>query len=51
MNPLSPFTYYFRHKGQALLLLVLIGSLTLGVTTMVRLTDGTPPGRPRSPSG
>ncbi len=39
MNPLSPFTYYRRHKGQALLLLVLIGSLTLGVTTMVRLTD------------
>ena len=39
MNPLSPFTYYVRHKGQALLLLVLIGSLTLGVTTMVRLTD------------
>jgi ABC-type antimicrobial peptide transport system permease subunit len=39
MNPLSPFTYYLRHKGQALLLLVLIGSLTLGVTTMVRLTD------------
>ncbi len=39
MNPLSPFTYHRRHKGQALLLLVLIGSLTLGVTTMVRLTD------------
>ena len=39
MNPLSPFTYYRRHKGQALLLLVLISSLTLGVTTMVRLTD------------
>jgi len=39
MNPLSPLTYYRRHKGQALLLLVLIGSLTLGVTTMVRLTD------------
>ena len=38
-NPLSPFTYYLRHKGQALLLLVLIGSLTLGVTIMVRLTD------------
>jgi ABC-type lipoprotein release transport system permease subunit len=31
MNPLSPFTYTLRHKGQALLLLVLIGSLTLGV--------------------
>ena len=35
MNPLSPFTYYRRHKGQALLLLVLIGSLTLGVFVMV----------------
>jgi ABC-type lipoprotein release transport system permease subunit len=39
MNPLSPFTYYRRHKGQALLLLVLIGSLTLGVHAMVSLTD------------
>jgi len=39
MNTLSPFSYCIRHKGQALLLLVLIGSLTLGVTTMVRLTD------------
>jgi ABC-type lipoprotein release transport system permease subunit len=35
MNPLSPFTYYRRHKGQALLLLVLIGSLTLGVFLIV----------------
>jgi ABC-type antimicrobial peptide transport system permease subunit len=39
MNPLSPFTYYRRHKRQALLLLVLIGSLTLGVHAMVSLTD------------
>ena len=39
MNPLSPFTYTLRHKGQALLLLVLIGSLTLGVHAMVSLTD------------
>jgi hypothetical protein len=31
MNPTSPFTYYRRHKRSALLLLVLIGSLTLGV--------------------
>jgi ABC-type lipoprotein release transport system permease subunit len=31
MNPLSPFTYYRRHKLQALLLLVPIASLTLGV--------------------
>jgi ABC-type antimicrobial peptide transport system permease subunit len=35
LNPLSPFTYYRRHKGQALLLLVLVGSLTLGVFSMV----------------
>jgi ABC-type lipoprotein release transport system permease subunit len=35
MNPLSPFTYYRRHKRVALLLLVLIGSLTLGVFVMV----------------
>jgi ABC-type lipoprotein release transport system permease subunit len=35
MNPLNPFTYYRRHKGQALLLLVLVGSLTLGVFVMV----------------
>ncbi|MFC1975170.1 FtsX-like permease family protein [Chloroflexota bacterium] len=41
MNPLSPFTYYRRHKGQALLVLVLIGSLTLGVHAMVSLTDVT----------
>jgi len=41
MNPLSPFTYYVRHKGQALLVLVLIGSLTLGVHAMVSLTDVT----------
>ena len=39
MNPLSPLTYYRRHKGQALLLLVLIGSLTLGIYTMVSLLD------------
>jgi len=39
MNPLSPLTYYRRHKRQALLLLVLIGSLTLGIHAMVGLTD------------
>jgi ABC-type lipoprotein release transport system permease subunit len=39
MNPLSPFTYYRRHKGQALLLLALIGSLTLSVYMTVSLTD------------
>jgi ABC-type antimicrobial peptide transport system permease subunit len=35
MNPLSPFTYTLRHKGEALLLLVLVGSLTLGVFLVV----------------
>jgi ABC-type lipoprotein release transport system permease subunit len=39
MNPLSPFTYYRRHKGQALLLLVLIAALTLGVHMMYSLTN------------
>ncbi len=39
MNPLSPFTYYVRHKGQALLVLVLIGSLTLGVYTIISLNN------------
>jgi ABC-type antimicrobial peptide transport system permease subunit len=38
MNPLSPFTYYRRHKRQALLVLALIGSLTLGVYVIVGLT-------------
>jgi ABC-type lipoprotein release transport system permease subunit len=40
MNPLSPFTYYRRHKRAALLLLVLIGSLTLGVFLMVGAMSG-----------
>ena len=39
MNPLSPFTYYRRHRGQALLLVGLIAALTLGVHTMVGLSD------------
>lgn len=32
---MSPFTYYRRHEGQAILLLALIASLTLGVFVMV----------------
>ena len=39
MNPLSPLTYYRRHKGSTLLLLVLISLMTLGVSVMVRLPD------------
>ncbi len=35
MNPLSPLTYYRRHKRAALLLLALIGSLTLGLFVLV----------------
>jgi ABC-type lipoprotein release transport system permease subunit len=39
MNPLSHFTYYRRHKRQTLLLIGLVGLMTLGVCTMVRLLD------------
>jgi len=39
MNPLSPFTYYRRHKRRALLLLSLISLATLGVCVMVCLLD------------
>ena len=39
MNPLSPLTYYQRHKRSTFLLLVLISLMTLGVCVMVRLPD------------
>ena len=39
MNPLSPFTYYRRHKWSALLLVGIISLATLGVCIMVRLLD------------
>ena len=39
MNPLSPFTYYRRHKRSTLLLMSLIGLTTLGVCVMIRLID------------
>jgi ABC-type lipoprotein release transport system permease subunit len=39
MNPLSPLTYYLRHKRQTLLLMSLISLTTLGVCIMVRLLD------------
>ena len=39
MNPLSPFTYYRRHKRQALLLFILITLATLGICVMIRLLD------------
>ncbi len=35
MNPLSPFTYYRRHKRQTLLLVSLIALVTMGVYVMV----------------
>jgi ABC-type lipoprotein release transport system permease subunit len=35
MNPLSPLTYYRRHKRQTLLLASLVALVTLGVTVMV----------------
>jgi|GEM_PF-597018 len=39
MNPLSPLTYYRRHKRRALLLLGLISLTTLCVCIVVRLLD------------
>jgi ABC-type lipoprotein release transport system permease subunit len=42
VNPLSPFTYYRRHKRQTLLLLILISLMTVGVCVMVRLLDSMP---------
>jgi ABC-type antimicrobial peptide transport system permease subunit len=39
MNPLSPVTYYRRHKRRALLLVGLIAALTLGVHMMYSLTN------------
>jgi hypothetical protein len=44
MNPLSPLTYYRRHKRQTVLLMGLIALMTLGVCTMVRLLDSLPEG-------
>ena len=39
MNPLSPFTYYRRHKRQTLLLVGLITLVTLGIYVMVGVVD------------
>jgi ABC-type lipoprotein release transport system permease subunit len=41
MNPLSPLTYYRRHKWTALLLLGLIILTTLGLYLMVAILDST----------
>ncbi|MCP4544649.1 MAG: hypothetical protein GY832_46705 [Chloroflexi bacterium] len=42
MNPLSPLTFHLRHKRQTLLLVGLVGLMTLGICTMVRLLDSMP---------
>jgi ABC-type lipoprotein release transport system permease subunit len=42
MNPLSPLTYYRRHKQSALLLVSLITLVTLGVYVMVSVLDSMP---------
>ena len=39
MNPLSPFTYYRRHKRQTFLLVGLITLVTVGVYLMVGVLD------------
>jgi ABC-type lipoprotein release transport system permease subunit len=39
VNPLSPFTYYRRHKRKTVLLVVLITLVTLGVYVMVGVLD------------
>jgi ABC-type antimicrobial peptide transport system permease subunit len=42
MNPLSPFTYYQRHKRSAVLLLILIAFSTTGLFIMVSVLDSIP---------
>ena len=39
MNPLSPLTYYRRHKGGTALLIVIVALVTLAVGTMVSVLD------------
>jgi len=39
MNPLSPFTYYRRHKRQTLLLVSVVALVTLGLYVMVGVLD------------
>ncbi len=42
MNPLSPLTYYRRHKGSTLLLLIIICLATTGLFVMVAVLDTIP---------
>jgi ABC-type lipoprotein release transport system permease subunit len=39
MNPLSPITYYIRHKGNTLLLVGLIALVTTGIEVMVGMAQ------------
>jgi putative ABC transport system permease protein len=42
MNPLSPLTYYRRHRGSALLQMALIGFATVGLFVLVGVLDAIP---------
>jgi ABC-type lipoprotein release transport system permease subunit len=42
MNPLSPFTYYRRHKRSALLQIALISLATVGLFILVGVLDAVP---------
>jgi len=42
MNPLSPVTYYRRHKGSAFLLIAIISLATMGLFIMVGVLDSIP---------
>jgi ABC-type lipoprotein release transport system permease subunit len=42
MNPLSPLTYYKRHKGKSFLLVAIITLATLGLFLMVAILDSIP---------
>jgi hypothetical protein len=42
MNPISPFTYYRRHKRSTLLLVTLIVLATIGIFVMVAVLDCIP---------
>ncbi len=42
MNPLSPLTYYVRHKRSALILMALVCLTTLGLYVMVSVLDSIP---------
>lgn len=42
MSPLSPVTYYLRHKGSALLQIALIGLATIGLFILVGVLEAVP---------